>query len=250
MGEPLLRVEGVRKCYRRGQTQQRMVLDSVSFTVSAGEIVAVDAERRAGKTTLLRVIAGMEDQDAGSVSFEGKTLSAEARHRLLGSQIGWADRRGPRMPWRVIDYVSLPLTVNAGRRALASARERGLAALERVGAARCAAQQWDELADYEQMLVSLARLFAQRPRLVVADDLFDDLRARGRAEAADLLASIVEDLGCGVVASVSSAETALLADCVLLLCDGSVRAMSDQVTPEGGKVISFPGWRGAAGAGQ
>lgn len=239
----MLALDGIGKAYRRGQTQRRMVLDDVSFLVAAGEIVAVDAERRAGKTTLLRIAAGMETPDVGSVCFAGtdlKGLSPRARRALVGREIGWADRRGPRNPWRVIDYVCLPQTVGRGRSALQHAREHGLSALERVGAARCAPQQWSELADYEQVLVSLARLYAQRPRLIIADDLFDDLRVRGSVEVGDLLRSIVRELNCGVLASASDTEAALLADRVLALRKGRMTLRSDQSSAGEGTVISFP----------
>jgi len=247
LGEPLLALEGVRKRYTRGDTEQRTVLADVSLTVSAGEIVAVDADRRAGKSTLLRVVAGIEEADEGSIFFAGRALSAEKRHALLGSQVGWVDRRGPGMPWRVLDYVSLPLTMNAGRRALARARERGIAALDRVGAAHCAAQQWDELADYERLLVSLARVYAHRPRLIVADDLFDDLRVRGQVELGDLLSAIVRELGCGVLASVCGGENALIADRVLLMRGGRLLVMSDRSVHGEGNVVSFPARQSSAG---
>jgi ABC-type cobalamin/Fe3+-siderophores transport system ATPase subunit len=248
MSETLLILEGVGKLYLRGQTQRRLVLEDISFAVAPGEIVAVDAERREGKTTLLRIAAGMETPDTGSVRFLDSNLtnlSVQARAGLLGSEIGWSDRHGPRTPWRVIDYVSLPLMVGCGRVAKQRAHEAGLAALERVGASRCATQQWVELADYEQLLVSLARLYAQRPRLIVVDDLFDDLRVRGSVEAGDLLRSIVRELDCGVLASVSDTEAALLADRVLALRRGRLVVRSDQSSRGEGQLISLPARRSA-----
>lgn len=247
MSEPLLVLEGVRKRYARGDTQQRVVLEDVSLSVAAGEIVAVDADRRAGKSTLLRVVAGMEAADEGSISFAGRELRAQERHALLGCQFGWVDRRGPGMPWRVLDYVSLPLTVNGSRGALSSARERGLAALVRVGVEHCAAQQWDELADFERLLVGLARVYAHRPRLIVADDVLDDLRVRGQVEVGDLLSSIARELDCGVLTSVSGGESALIADRVLLMREGRVLVISDRSTDGDGNVVSFPARQAAAG---
>jgi ABC-type cobalamin/Fe3+-siderophores transport system ATPase subunit len=246
MREPLLALERVSKCYRHGSTHRRVVLEDVSFSVAAGEIVAVDAERRAGKTTLLQVVAGIEAEDSGTVYVGGEALTAKARRRLLGAGIGWADRRGPQNPWKVLDYVALPLSVGGGPRALKRARDSALAALERVGAEHCAAaRQWDELADYEQVLVSLARLYAQRPRLIVADDLFDDLRVRGCVEAGDLLSSIVRELGCGVLASVSDTEAALLADRVFALRKGEIVVRSDQTPRPDLRLVRASGSAGA-----
>lgn len=228
MSKTVLSVEGVSKCYRPSATQRQIVLNDVSFTVAAGEIVAVDAPRRAGKTTLLNVVAGMKPEDSGVIRLFGSALSAKERNGLIGRDIGWLDRNGPKNAWRSLDYVALPVTVGGGRAAQRRGRERGLAALERVGAARCAAQQWDELADYERLLVSIARVYVQRPRLILADDLFDDLRVRGSVEAGDLLSSIVRELDCAVLASVSDAEAALFADRVLALQDGTLVIRSDQ----------------------
>lgn len=251
MTDILLLLEGVSKCYRHGETLRRVVLEDVSFAVAAGEIVAVEAERRQGKTRLLRIAAGMERPDAGTVRFAGKdlaTLSAGTRGDLLGREIGWADRRDPGHPWRVIDYVSLPLILQRGRKEKRRAFERGLAALERVGAAHCGAQQWGELADYEQLLVSLARIYAHRPRLIVADDLFDDLRLRGSVEAGDLLRSIARELDCGVLMSVSDAEAALVADRVLALRGGKLRLISDQSAKADRHIAGRPSRRLGASA--
>lgn len=255
MSEALLLLEGVSKCYRRGETLRRVVLEEVSLAVAAGEIVAIDAERRAGKTTLLRIAAGMQKPDAGSVCLAGNDLAAlppQARAGLLGREIGWADRRSPGNPWQVLDYVSLPLILSGDRREERRARDRGLAALDRVGAARCAAQRWDELADYEQVLVGLARMYAHRPRLIIADDLLDDLRVRGSLEAGDLLRSIVQELDCGVLASVSDTEAALVADRVLSLRGGRLVLRSDQSTHDEdqpssgeGQLVRFPRRLGA-----
>lgn len=273
MSETLLSLQGVGKGYRCGEIW-RSVFEDVSLAVAAGEVVAVDAERRQGKTTLLRVAVGIESPDSGAVYFAGEDLaelSARVRAGLLGSQIAWVDRRGPRIPWRVIDYVSLPSAVGgakgrrepsvrrgerwsrqildhlyspvAGGRGLRGARERGFAALERVGASRCAPLRWEELADWEQVLVGLARAYAQRPRLIVADDLFDDLRVLTAQRAEDLVRSLVAELDCGVL--VSNSEAALFADRILSLHRGTLSLRSDQSSHGEGQLISFPGRLGA-----
>jgi putative ABC transport system ATP-binding protein len=236
----LLQMSSVSKCYWRGE-RPLPVLRDVSFEVRPGEIVAVVGARDEGKTTLLKVAAGMERADKGRVILGGRdlaTISGNDRERLLGAEVAWIDRERPGVRWRVRDYVSLPLAMGRerGRR---KARASAMAALERVGAAGCADQRWGELSNWERMLVGLARAVVSRPRLILIDDLLDGFGMLRTQEAGDLLCSLVQELDCGVLMSSSGLEATLLADTVLSFGCGRLTPLAGG-PGDGAEVIDFP----------
>ncbi len=114
----LLCMSGVDKSFRRG-SQDLRVLKDASLQVGVGEVVCVLGTRGQGKTTLLRIAAGMESADRGEVRFRGEDLtglSDRKLSRLLGGQIAWAGRSGPGgMRMRLLDYVAMPLLAGHSR---------------------------------------------------------------------------------------------------------------------------------------
>lgn len=237
----LLALRGVGKGYARGgHTMQ--VLSDVSLTVRPGTIAAIVGAREEGKTTLLKIAAGLEPPDTGEVWLRDIELTRcpeVARSRMLGGEIAWAHRAGPGVRFRVIDYVGLPLAIGRGR-GPRWARERAMDALERVGAAGCAGQRWEELSNWERLLVGLARGIASSPRLLVIDDLLDGFGMGRTREVGELLLALVRGLGCGVLMSCSDLEVALIADDVCSLERGRLSLLAEQ-SSELAEVIDFPG---------
>ena len=238
--DDLLLLSEVSKTYWRGDWPLEVLTD-VSLRVSPGTIVAVVGERHEGKTTLLKIASGVLAPDHGTVLFEGRniwSLGDSARERLWGEAIAWTSRERPGLNWEVRDYVGLRLAMgrSQGRR---KARSQALAALRRVGVEKCAEQHWPELSDWQRTLVGLACGIVSRPRLLVIDDLFDGLGVAKMQAAGELLTSLSQELGCGVLMSASGMEAALMADAVWLFDDGRLSLMSDQTTNRG-EVVEFP----------
>jgi putative ABC transport system ATP-binding protein len=250
----LLALTDVAKSYRRG-SQDLRVLQGASLEVGIGEVVCVLGSRGQGKTTLLRIAAGMESADAGLVSFDGQNLAAlsdrELSH-LLGTRIAWAGKNGPGLQIQMLDYVELPLLArNRGRGQLWSWMRRGLkrrgstatldaralAALERVGAAGCANQLWESMSDWERALVEIAQAIAGEPALLLVDDVTDALGIRETDELTALLRSLSRELRMGVLMSVSDPQATLLSDQIMTLAGGRL-TRATQSPP--GNVIEFP----------
>jgi predicted ABC-type transport system involved in lysophospholipase L1 biosynthesis ATPase subunit len=237
----LLAMRGACKGYARGEHTSQVLVD-VSLEVHPGEIAAVVGGRREGKTTLLKVAAGLEPLDTGEVWLESVELarvSDRERARLLGREIAWTHREGTGVRFRVLDYVGLPLAIGRG---CGQRRAHGLAmeALERVGAASCAGQRWVELSNWERLLVALARGIVSSPKLLVVDDLMDGFGIGRTREAGELLLALVGELGCGVLMSCSDLEAALVADRVWSLEGGRLSLLVEQGA-ELAEVIDFPG---------
>jgi putative ABC transport system ATP-binding protein len=235
----LLSLRGVSKSFVRGGRPLPVMAD-VSLEVGVGEIVAVEGSRYSGKTTLLRVAAGIVSPDRGEVwlgDCELTALTNAKRKRLLGREIKWVDREGPGTRLKICDAIALPLMVGRrGRDAKASAGQ----ILERVGISDCAGQMWEDLSFYETVLAGLALGIAGCPRLLVMDDLLDALGRKRQRELGDLLRSLVSETGCGVLMSVPDLDTALIADRVASLHEGELVVVSDQSSVNDAEIIDFP----------
>ncbi|HZV72442.1 MAG TPA: ATP-binding cassette domain-containing protein [Conexibacter sp.] len=240
MTAPLLSIEHVSKTYSRGPHELRVLRD-VSLAVHPGEFIAVYGQRNAGKTTLLKVAAGVEPPDSGSVRFEGAdlaTLSRSRMARLHREQIGWVRRAGPQsQDLRMLDYVALPLLGLKGRLA---AQQRAKTALEKVGAADCAFEPWSNLSDAERMAVAIAQGLARDPRLLLVDDPAAGLDVLERERIVALLRAVADQANVGVVMTAPDLPAMLRAHDVRSLSNGKLLAPAH---PPGGRgvVIGFPG---------
>ncbi|HTR72663.1 MAG TPA: ABC transporter ATP-binding protein [Solirubrobacteraceae bacterium] len=239
----LLCMSGVDKSFRRG-SQDLRVLKDASLEVGVGEVVCVLGTRGQGKTTLLRIAAGMESADSGEVRFRGEDLtglSDRKLSRLLGGQIAWAGRSGPGgMRMRLLDYVAMPLLAGhsrARKRGREDVYARARAALERVGAQGCGEQRWEGISDWERALVELAQGIVGEPELLLVDDLTDALGIRETDELTALIRSLSKELGLGVLMSVSDPQATLFSDRIMTLGGGTLTAGPSQ---EPGNVIEFP----------
>jgi ABC-type cobalamin/Fe3+-siderophores transport system ATPase subunit len=232
----LLALERVRKSYWRGR-HEIVVLDDVSFEVDAGELVAIFGQRASGKTTLLRIAAGIDGPDEGSVRFEDRALGSGRFRRLTGihPEIGWVGRQGPfASGMRMLDHVALPRL----RSVSADEAERDATrALKRVGVGELASARWHELSDAERTLVTIAHAIVRQPKLLLVDDPTSGLGIEERETVLALLRSIAEEHGMAVLATVPEIPDALRSHRVMSLGDGELIQATRRAT---GEVIAFP----------
>jgi putative ABC transport system ATP-binding protein len=231
----LLTITELRKGYRRG-VEWVPVLSGVSLEVLRGEIVAVVGGRLVGKTTLLKLAAGVERPDKGAVLLKRRAL-ADLLDRPR--EVRWVDRDGPGLDIGVSEFVGWPLA--PGGRGRRRAEGEAVQMLNRVGARDCVGRRWGELSNWQRVLVGLARGFIGSPQLVVVDDLLDALGEPATERASDLVRSLVEasESRCGVLLSVSDMESAMFADRVLRITGkGSLKLLSGRLT-DAGEVVPF-----------
>lgn len=234
----LLALQEVHVHYRRGLSALR-VLSDTSLELSAGEVVSVWAARGQGKSTLLRVAAGIQRPAMGTVLFDGEDLwrlGNVQRQRLLCEQIAWVEAVAPAVDVRVLEHVATPLLVARGKR---EGYARAGAALERVGASECAAWRWEGLSDRERALVAVAGAIVRESRLLVVDDLTCTLGLREVDEVAGLLRALSRDSGVGVLNGVSEVSALQWSDRLMTLSGGRLLAIASG-GDDGGKVIPFP----------
>ncbi len=210
--------------------QSRIALRDVSFEIEPGQLVAVWGRRRSGRSTLLRVAAGIERPDTGSVRLEGQDIYELATRGLEDIAYCRTSFR-PSEGRLILDHMLLgQLSRGVGS---ATARERASEALRRVGAERLIALRPGDLDPAERVRVAIARALVRGPQVLVIDEptLGIDLLARDGILA--LLRSIADD---GTAVLTSTADTAGLenADRALTLSDGE---LNGSVVPDPAAVI-------------
>jgi energy-coupling factor transporter ATP-binding protein EcfA2 len=228
----LLVLDRIDKWFRSGLREQ-IVLRDVSLQLDAGELVGVWGMRRSGRTTLLRVAAGLEAPDSGMVSLNDQDLAVHGR-RLLGSGIGYV-RKTLRSSEEqgVLEEVATGLLARGiGVR---EARTRARAALAMAGAENCASMQVSELGGGEIVRIALARVLALSPAVVVVDE---PTAAVGLSERDEILALLRNLAGHGMSVLASTGEADELAGFhrALTLGQGELRGPS---TPQLAPVVAL-----------
>jgi ABC-type cobalamin/Fe3+-siderophores transport system ATPase subunit len=234
----LLSLTQVTKRFFDGR-REVVVLDGVSLEIDHGDFVGMWGPRRSGKSTLLRVMAGMEQPELGEVRFDGQAFEAmSARERARILRVGGIALAGSEWRTQIVrPVVELVATACASdgtpmREARALARR----ALGRVDALDCADVGTDRLTLGERLRVGLAMALVREPRLLLVDEPAvlpsplesDDLYA--------LLRSLGEERGLAVV--IASENLAALSGTLrtMAVSSGEVRSMDQD-----GVVVRFPG---------
>jgi putative ABC transport system ATP-binding protein len=232
----LLTLERVSKRYRRGR-REVTALDDVSLAIAPGELVAIWGVPRSGRTTLLRIAAGLEQPDGGEVRFRGEALPAGHADGLPAGigyvEVGLASVEGE----SILDHVAMPLLARGA--APETARARAMLQLERVGAAACAQLQPRELDPTERLRVALAQALSTGPKLLLVDDPTRHVDLLER-EAVLLLVRSIADGDVAVLMTTGEAMGVSGVDRALTISGGVLRA---EASSEPANVVSLQHWR-------
>jgi len=198
----LLSIEHATKRYRRGRLE-RVAIKDVCLELDPGELVAVWGARRSGRSTLLRVAAGIESPEEGAVHFEGRDL-ARWRNRVLGRRIGYCQTCSASTDGGlVVDHIAAGLL--AQRASPTEARRRAHEMLVRVGVERCGQLECHELDGAEIASVAIAGALITSPALLVIDEPTNGVELLERDSILALLRSIANE-GTAVLMSASDAQ--------------------------------------------
>ena len=208
----LLQLEGVHR--RHGSPpHERVALNDVNFELHGGELVVVWGRRRSGRSSMLRVAAGIEPPDSGNVRFQGRDIHARGGE-ALGHGIGYCKRSVPPGAGRsVLEKLTVGLRMRGASRSHAAARVH--AALERSGASDCAGLGFAELDDAEAARVSIARALVLEPAVLLIDEPVAGVDSEQRDSILELLRSLADE---GIAVLMTVGETTGLA--------GNTRAMT------------------------
>ncbi|HTA96464.1 MAG TPA: ATP-binding cassette domain-containing protein [Solirubrobacteraceae bacterium] len=215
----LLSLDRICRRHRQGP-HERIVLREVSLELDRGELVTVWGQRLSGRSTLLRVAAGIEPPDSGVVRFEGHDLTRAAGD-ALGSGIGYCHRSARTVEARAI-LDALMVSQLARGIPPPTARKRSWAALERTGAGDCVSSSSHELDSAEALRVTLARALVLEPSLLVIDEPTEGIDLLERDPILALLRSLADE---GTAILMATGESAALSgsDRALSLSGGELR---------------------------
>lgn len=188
----------------------REVLHGLNLAVDAGEFVVIVGRSGCGKSTFLRLLAGLESKSAGTIGLDGRpSLGIHPDVRIM-----FQDAR--LLPWRtVIQNVALGLPGDS--------RTAALAALNEVGLADRADEWPANLSGGQRQRVALARALVHQPRLLLLDEPLGALDALTRIEMQCLIERLWEQHNFTVLLVTHDvAEAVTLGDRVVLIEDGSI----------------------------
>jgi putative ABC transport system ATP-binding protein len=213
---PVLKLENLGKRYGADRPP---VFDGLELELERGAYVAIMGESGVGKSTLLNLLAGLDEPDSGRVILEGRDLRAlsdEGRTLLRRRQVGFVFQAFHVLPYLTVEQnVSLPLELLGVSRSERAVRIAQM--LEAVGLAAEARRRPRELSGGELQRVAIARALVHRPRLVLADEPTGNLDPRTAALILALLRSQIKaNAGAGILITHSKAA-ADTADRILLL---------------------------------
>lgn len=221
----LVRLRGVSRFYVEGK-RSRAVLNDLSAEFLRGEFAAVTGPSGCGKSTLLNLISGIDRPDAGRIEIDGQAVTAlPERERTVFRRlhIGFIYQSFNLIPTlTVLENVCLPLALN-GHRA-PHARDQALTMLDDVGLADRTDSYPDVLSGGEQQRIAIARALVHKPRLILADEPTGNLDADSAASVAALLDSLVRAADATLILVTHSEALAALADRVLVMSAGQLRA--------------------------
>ena len=222
----MLQANALTKSYDSGG-RVLTVLKDITFDLEAGGFLAIVGPSGSGKTTLLGLLAGLDRPTSGTVHLDGRDLAEldeDGRARLRGEKVGFVFQSFQLIPTLTArENVEVPLELQ-GEDAGARADEL----LARVGLADRGHHYPIQLSGGEQQRVAIARAFANRPRILFADEPTGNLDRTNGHTVVELLQALNRDLGTTLVLVTHDLELAAMAKRMLRLADG--RVVEDRTT--------------------
>jgi len=200
-----------------------IALDDVGLTVEPGEFFTLLGPSGCGKTTLLRTIAGFNQQDSGEILFDGARMDTVPAHRR---DIGMVYQDYAIFPHKsVADNVAFGLSMRRVQRQ--EIAERVARALDLVQLGGHAARMPHELSGGQQQRVALARAMVINPKILLMDEPLSNLDAKLRVELRDEIRDLQRSLGITTIYVTHDQEEALvISDRICVMQGGRVHQVA------------------------
>jgi iron(III) transport system ATP-binding protein len=217
----MLTVKGVRKAFG-----EQIVIDGIDLEVRQGEFVALLGPSGSGKTTILRLIAGFEDADAGEIRLANRIvvhdhISVPPERRKIGMVF---------QDYALFPHLSVRENVAFGLPRAKNRNDRVREVLERVGLSPWIDQMPHFLSGGQQQRVALARALAPNPSIVMLDEPFSNLDPALRGQVRADVRRILQEAGVTAILVTHDQEEALsIADRIAVMFNGRIVQVA---TPE------------------
>ncbi|SEJ37363.1 putative ABC transport system ATP-binding protein [Cyclobacterium xiamenense] len=194
----VLKVENLTKNYRSGN-RELTVLDEVNFEVALGETLSIVGPSGSGKTTLLGLCAGLDVASSGSVVLDGQaleTLTEDQRAGVRNQLVGFIFQNFQLLQTlTALENVMVPLELKKRK----DAREKALELLRKVGLEDRVTHYPNQLSGGEQQRVSIARAFANEPKILFADEPTGNLDTETGEMVENLIFKLNEEEGTTLI---------------------------------------------------
>ena len=220
----ILNAEGVEKRFVQGDASIE-VLHGVDLSLAAGERVAIVGRSGSGKSSLLHVLAGLDDVNQGRISVAGKPMAPadnDARTALRRKHMGFVYQQHHLLPeFSALENVALPLRLNGLSQPIAEQQSREL--LDRIGLGARLQHLPGQLSGGERQRVAVARALIHQPKLVMADEPTGNLDTTSAAELMALMVELSESSGVAFLVVTHDPSMLHQFDRVLTLVDGKLQ---------------------------
>ena len=218
-----LRAQGLGKWVQL-PTGPLTILEDVSFSIKAGETVAIVGASGSGKSTLLSLLAGLDTPSSGSVELAGEALSSldeDGRAAVRGRHVGFVFQSFQLLPsLTALENVMLPLELAGAKDAETQAR--GI--LGQVGLSERLTHYPRQLSGGEQQRVALARAFVTRPAVLFADEPTGNLDTKTGQSVVELLFEMNASSGTTLVLVTHDPKLAARCGRILRIDSGRLQA--------------------------
>lgn len=219
---PFIKVEGLAKCYREDQPA---VFENINFSIMPGEFVCVIGHSGCGKSTILNVIAGLEEASSGGVVMAGKEIHGPSLDR------GVVFQNHSLLPWLTVeDNVCFAIKSRHPDWSKQKILEHAYKFLDLVGLKNVGKKKPSELSGGMKQRVGIARAFSVEPKMLLMDEPFGALDALTRGVIQDELLKICALTKQTVFMITHDIDEAmLLADKIMLMSNGPQACVAEIV---------------------
>lgn len=222
----MIQIREVTKTVRSG-TEDLTILSNVSIGIPEGQFVALTGASGSGKSTLLGLIAGLDAPTSGQLVIDGDDITAMGEDGLAdirSDKIGFVFQSFHLIPsLTAFENVLIPMEIQGA----AGAKERAAQLLNEVGLSDRGHHYPNELSGGEQQRVAIARAFANRPKILLADEPTGNLDSKNGRHILDLMEDLHRQSNITLVLVTHDAALAAMAQRQVVLKDGVV--ISDEV---------------------
>ena len=217
----ILETKDLRKVYGSGDTEVR-ALDGVDLTVEKGEFVAVVGTSGSGKSTLLHMLGGLDRPTGGTVTVDGKELSAMRDEELTifrRRKIGFVFQNYNLVPvLNVYENIVLPIQLDG------KAPDRAYVdqIIETLGLEAKLQNLPNNLSGGQQQRVAIARALAAKPAIILADEPTGNLDSATSLDVMGLLKVTAQKFSQTIVMITHNEELAQMADRIIRIEDGRI----------------------------
>ena len=218
---PVVEAKNITKTYTIAERQIR-VLDNVSLSVAAGEILVIAGSSGSGKTTLLSLLSGLDKPSSGRVLLEDKDITDASEDDLAPLRnviIGFVFQSFHLVPsLTALENVMFPAEIRRDP----LARDKAADLLNRVGMQKRSTNYPQQLSGGEMQRVAICRAVINNPKVIFADEPTGNLDSENGTAVLELLLEFQQERQTTLVLVTHSADIARIAHRMIVLKDGRI----------------------------